>query len=151
VLGAFSQTNYCAAQRFTHDHYPTQGEMNMGIFGPPNVEKMKERRDMEGLSKALRHKEVAIRRKAAIALGELDDRQCVEPLITALDDTDEAVRATAASNLTRVSLNAPADVQNIASAICTLTDKDEALRYKAVEALEEYKDPRALSGLFPLH
>ena len=50
----------------------------MGIlenfFGPPNIEKLKEKRDVKGLIKALSHKEWNIRRDAAKALGELNDR-----------------------------------------------------------------------------
>ena len=42
----------------------------MGWFGPPNVEKMTIRRDVQGLTRALRYrKSSAIRREAARALG----------------------------------------------------------------------------------
>ncbi len=41
----------------------------MGLFGPPNVEKLKEKRDMNGLIKALSYeKDAYIRLKAAKAL-----------------------------------------------------------------------------------
>lgn len=119
----------------------------MGIFGPPNVEKMKQKRDIEGLTKALRHKEVTIRHKAASALGELDDPQCADPLIAALDDIDEVVRTTAASNLTRVNMSVPEDVQKLANAIYAMANKDDALRCRAVEQLQELRDLRGLRAL----
>ena len=41
----------------------------MPLFGPPNIEKLKEKRDVEGLIKALRHKDAKIRCDAAEALA----------------------------------------------------------------------------------
>lgn len=45
----------------------------MPLFGPPNIEKLKERGDVDGLIRALGHKDWRTRREAAVALGELDD------------------------------------------------------------------------------
>ncbi len=67
----------------------------MHIFGPPNIEKMKARRDVDGLIKALAYKKGSsegqdrdVRENAASALGELGDQRSVEPLIAALKGHD---------------------------------------------------------------
>jgi HEAT repeat protein len=55
------------------------------LFGP-NVEKLKQKGDVEGLIKVLRHrkKDIRMRQAAAQALGELGDRTAVKPLIAVL-------------------------------------------------------------------
>ena len=70
----------------------------MPLFGPPDVEKMKAKRDVDGLIKALQYKRMRntgivefdntapVRKQAADALGELGDARAIEPLIVALDD-----------------------------------------------------------------
>ncbi len=55
----------------------------MGFFGP-NVEKMKAKRDVEGLIKAFEHKDWRVRWDAAEALGEVGDARAVETLIQAI-------------------------------------------------------------------
>jgi HEAT repeat protein len=55
----------------------------MGFFGP-NIKKMKANKDIEGLIEALEHKDLAVRRCAAEALGKIGDARAVEPLIRAL-------------------------------------------------------------------
>ena len=63
------------------------------LFGPPNVEKLEEKRDVEGLIKALQYKEDKnVRWKAAEALRKRGDDRAVEPLILALKDDDGHVR-----------------------------------------------------------
>ncbi|MEE8168473.1 MAG: HEAT repeat domain-containing protein [Candidatus Hydrothermarchaeales archaeon] len=55
-----------------------------------------EKKDVEGLIKALKHKDSDVRRKAAEALGEIGDSRAVEPLIQALKtkwDPEDALRA----------------------------------------------------------
>ena len=57
----------------------------MGWFGPPNVEKMTIRRDVQGLTRALRYrKSSAIRREAARALGRLGDPVAVGGMVEQL-------------------------------------------------------------------
>jgi HEAT repeat protein len=65
----------------------------MGLFGPPNIEKLKAKRNVTALIKALDYKKIStdykhysVRQDAAKALGELGDRRAVEPLILALRD-----------------------------------------------------------------
>jgi HEAT repeat protein len=59
----------------------------MSLFGSPDIQKMKAKRDVKGLIKALNYKNDHIQREAALALGEIGDKQAVEPLIAALKDT----------------------------------------------------------------
>jgi len=65
----------------------------MSIFGrKPNVEKLKERRNIKGLIKALKDEDKNVRREAVSALGKIGDKRAVEPLIEALKDKDKNVR-----------------------------------------------------------
>jgi len=75
----------------------------MGLFGPPNVEKLKEKRDLKGLIKALRYKrDGVVRQTAAEVLGEIGDARAVEPLLAALRDEDSDVREAAAEALGKI-------------------------------------------------
>ena len=61
----------------------------MGLFdfllGPPDVENLKAKKDVEGLLKALKYKkDNDVREKAAAALGEIGDERAVGPLTHAL-------------------------------------------------------------------
>lgn len=55
----------------------------MGLFGPPNVEKMKAKGDVPGLIEALDYEKDngSTRGKAVVALGEVGDARAVEPLL----------------------------------------------------------------------
>ncbi len=71
----------------------------MALFGPPDTEKMKIRRDLKGLVGALKYQRSSqVRKNAAAALAELattmspDSMEgAVLPLIAALEDNDSAV------------------------------------------------------------
>jgi HEAT repeat protein len=72
----------------------------MGLFGPPDVEKMKAKHDVNGLVKAMGYKnDVVIREKALEALCEIDMAHAVEPLIAVLKDANSHVRRVAADAL----------------------------------------------------
>jgi len=61
----------------------------MPLFGPPNVQKLKEKHNIEGLLKALGYeKNRDVREAAAKALGEIGDAQAVEPLIATLKNAE---------------------------------------------------------------
>ena len=68
------------------------------LRGKPDVKRLKERSDVEGLVRALSHKDWTVRSGAAETLGELRDQRAVTSLIKALDDNvgrvcDEVVRS----------------------------------------------------------
>jgi HEAT repeat protein len=72
----------------------------MSLFGPPNIKKLKAKRKVKALIKALNYKKTSteykhyfVRQDAATALGELGDRRAVEPLILALRDENIAWKA----------------------------------------------------------
>lgn len=59
------------------------------LFGPPDVENLKAKKDVEGLTKALEYKkDNDVRAEAAVALGKLRDEKAIEPIIHALKDKD---------------------------------------------------------------
>lgn len=67
-----------------------------GLFGPPDVSKMKAKRDVKGLVNALSYdKDEAVRRDARLALLEMGDPRAVEPLIVLLKSKDGSGRKVA--------------------------------------------------------
>lgn len=68
-------------------------------FISPNVIKLYEKRDVEGLIRALAYRDGFIRYQAATHLRLLGNRRAVDPLIDALGDEDESVRRAAVSSL----------------------------------------------------
>ena len=57
----------------------------MGLFGPPDIKKLKAEENIKGLIKALKYKKsIDIPEKAAKALGKIGDKEAVKPLIKAL-------------------------------------------------------------------
>lgn len=67
----------------------------MGLFGrflKPNVEKMEKKRDVEGLIRALKYKDVCVRLGVAAALARIGDARAVGPLTQALKDGDMRVQ-----------------------------------------------------------
>jgi HEAT repeat protein len=114
----------------------------MPLFGPPNIEKLKEKVDVEGLLKALGHKDHIVRLKAENALNELGTA-AVRPLIKkgVLHYGNENVRNAAVEALRKLG---EAGVETI---IALLEDQDWWVRYGAAEALGELKDARAVEPL----
>jgi len=107
----------------------------LGLFGSPSVEKLKNKGNVEGLIKALGfEKDASIRQAAAQALGEIDDAQSVEPLISTLKDSDIKVRQFAASALGQIG-----DPRAVEPLITVLEDKD--VRKSAAGALVDIGVP----------
>lgn len=92
----------------------------MSLFGPPNIDKMKAKRDVQGLIKALSYeKDVSVRLGAAKALGEFGDSRAVEPLIVVLRDSDVYVRKNVVEALGRLG-----DSRAVKPLITALKDSD---------------------------
>jgi HEAT repeat protein len=103
----------------------------MPLFGPPNIVKLKARRDVKGLIKALGYpKNVPIRQRAAQALGRLADASAVDALILALHDTDKDVRVNAAQALGIIG-----SVRAVEPLITALRDANSEVRWSTAEAL----------------
>ena len=72
----------------------------MSLFGPPNVDKMAAKRNVEGLIKALGYrKDASVRNAAADALRRIGDARAVEPFSAALKGFVTLVREAAAKAL----------------------------------------------------
>ncbi|WP_119071418.1 HEAT repeat domain-containing protein [Aggregatilinea lenta] len=104
----------------------------------PNVEKLRAKRDVEGLIKALQHKNEKIRCAAATALGQLGDVQAVESLIVGLKDESIVVCNEAAAALGQIR-----DTRAVEPLIAMLNENS----YAAAQALEEIGDPRTIELL----
>jgi len=107
----------------------------MGIFGlfKPSVDKMKANRDVEGLIKALKHKDWHVRADAARALGEIKDKRAGEALIEALRDKASLIPYNAAYALGEIR-----DERAIEPIVAlALKGRNEAVRTKAAEALDK--------------
>ncbi len=114
-----------------------------GLFSPPDVEKLKAKRDMVGLVKTLSYpKDEKIRESAALALGELSDANAVEPLIAALGDSHKDVRWAAARALGKIG-----DTRAVEPLIAVLKDSEKRVRWETVEVLGKIGDTRAVEPL----
>lgn len=141
----------------------------------PNVERMEKKRDVRGLIKALRHKDVEVREPAAKALvmiggvaveplvralkdknqlarryasevlGDLGDATAVESLNQALKDEDVDVRCCAAEALGKIG-----DVRAVGPLIQTLKDKENLVQLRAARALGKMGDVRVVEPLIEL-
>ncbi len=118
----------------------------MGIFdifkGKPDIKKMKENKDVEGLIEALKHKDNLIREDAAEALGRIGDKRAVKPLIHALEDEDRGVR-----KLTAVALGNIKDKRAVEPLINALKDGGYGVYEDASWALGRIGDKRAVEPL----
>ena len=131
-------------------------------------------RAIEVLIRAMRDQNVALRQKVAEALGQINDKRAVEPLIVALGDA-RTVRRSAAESLVKIGddavqrliatlssgnkagrrsvvevLGQIGDASAVEPLIDALADSDVAVRQKAVEALGRIGDTRAVEPLIAL-
>ncbi len=104
-----------------------------GLFGPPDVNKLKVKCDVTGLIKALNYEDSAdVRMNAATALGELRDSRAVDPLITTLKDKDIEVRRKSATALGQIG-----DIKAVFPLVALLKYSDKVLRSCAIEGLKK--------------
>lgn len=104
----------------------------MSLFGPPNIEILRNKKNVKGLMKALRHNYVRIRRDAAAALVEIGS-EAVEPLISLLADRDAELRWLAADIIGRIG-----DSRGIDPLISALKDEDRSVQGEAKHALRRF-------------
>ena len=104
----------------------------MSLFGPPNVEKLKEKSNIKGLIKALGYeKDDGVRDEAAEALKQIGN-PAVEMLIVFLKDDKNLLRIGSA----RV-LGAIGNSQAIGPLKITLDDGEKDIRQAAAKALDK--------------
>lgn len=111
----------------------------MPLFGPPNIEKLKAKRNIKNLIKALDYADSPqIQRDAALALCEIADPITVPLLMNFLSHSDPAVRASAADALGRLRAS-----QAISALEPLIEDPDEGVRGKAIFSLARLGHSRA--------
>jgi HEAT repeat protein len=82
-----------------------RGEI-MPLFGPPDIEKLKTKQDINGLIKALSYrKDYLIRINAARALGKIGDERAIESLAQELKNEDPHFRKAVAEALKLIWVN----------------------------------------------
>jgi HEAT repeat protein len=145
-----------------------------GLFGPPDVSKMKAKRDVKGLVNALSYdKDEAVRREARLALLEIGDPRAVEPLINLLKNSDVPGRKVAMELLGALGdaraveplIDALLDehlnpIPEVVNALCkigaaaveplvaALKSENKFIRQAAVDILDRLGDTRAVDPLF---
>lgn len=117
----------------------------MPLFSPPNIERLKAKRDVQGLIKALQHRDAATRRDAATALGDIGDERAVDPLIASLGDGDADMRYESAEALGK--LRDHRAVEGLARLLDWDAESSEYVRAVAAHALGRIGDPRAADHL----
>lgn len=124
------------------------------LFGPPDIENLKAKKDVEGLLKALKYKkDNNVREKAAMALGDMGDERSVKPLIYALNDEDADIRENAAAALEAIfrlpdveNLKAKKDVEGLIR-VLKYKEKDNDVRENAAAAIRELQYTKAAGPL----
>jgi len=115
----------------------------MGLFGPPAVTKMKSRRDVRGLVRALTSAEDCdYRSGAAEALGEIGDPLAIAPLLVRLQDSCSRLRTAAAEALGKI--GEPRAVEPLTT---VLRHDSSDVRRAAVEALGRIGDRCAVAAV----
>jgi HEAT repeat protein len=99
-------------------------------------------RAIESLINSLKHKETAIRERAARELGSIKDQRVIAPLMTALGDEDHNVRWLAEKALGAIELP-----QVFEGLVAVLKNGNPKMRRSAAVALGYSKDPRAVEAL----
>lgn len=89
----------------------------MGLFGEPNLDRLRANKDVKALIKALRNKKADIRSKAAQALGEIGDARAMEPLLSSLRDGDRNMRWQAGEALEKLGWVPKNEVERITSLV----------------------------------
>ena len=142
----------------------------MDLF-KPNVKKMQDKRDVNGLIKALSYKDADIRSGACSALRIIKDTRAVEPLILLLKDPNESIRREAIYALGELKdprvadalLQVMSDKSSFPAAAHVLADlkdprlydhlvkalEDDDLRVSAVWTMGELGDARGVKLLVP--
>ena len=107
----------------------------MNIFGPPNIEKLKNKGNINKLIRALGYKDNhGVRTNAAKALGELENNIAIPDLVLALDDPHAEVRKAAVNALGKI--HDESVVDKIAQ---KLADEDFSVQEATIHVLEKFR------------
>ncbi|HVP93830.1 MAG TPA: HEAT repeat domain-containing protein [Methanoregulaceae archaeon] len=128
-----------------HDIGGTLGIAQYCLLPYLNVKRLKEKKDVRGLIRALTSDDINIQYNATEALGELGDPFAITALIHVLTvDRYSAIRWKAAEALARI--GEPA----VDPLVSVLDNRNEDVRWKAAIALGDIGDPRAVEPLIHL-
>ena len=122
-------------------HADQMGEIAPQTIAGTTVMNLKRGGNVRGLISALSHRDVEVRYRSAMALGELGDPAAIEPLSRALKDENSGVRWEAADALGRI--GSPA-TGVLAKAV---RDEDDDIRWRAAIALGEIGNEEAIEAL----
>lgn len=115
----------------------------MGVFSTkPKIQKLSAKRDVEGLIRALGHKDDKVRNEAAIALGQLGDPKAVPSLTRAFLEDKYSVSESAAKALLQIR-----NAEGVGSVIGALGSKSSFLRGLAAQTLGENEANAAIPAL----
>jgi len=95
-----------------------QGEVDMGLFGPPDVKKLTAKRDLKGLIKAVGHSDSSVSGQAIEALKRLGDAP-IDVLLDELRSPNKGVRTSASTVLERLEWKAQNDEDRSWSLLAT--------------------------------
>lgn len=113
-----------------------------GLFGRPNIADLKAKGKVDELIEALNFEDDHnVRFEAASALGDIGDPDCVEPLISALDDT-QRVKEVAIRSLGKIG-----DPRAVDPLLQALENDNWEIRGMAAKALGEIGDQQATQAL----
>lgn len=113
----------------------------MSLF-KPNIEKLKRKKDIGGLSKALQNRDSIICQNAAQALGGIKDNKVIYPLLMAIDRNDLEVQVAALKALGNIRFSTEKESAKIINAIVgTLTLNDENIQAAALRSLKKLTAP----------
>ncbi len=144
----------------------------------PNIPKMAEKKDVEGLINTLHDRNPDVRQAAAEALGQMGDTTAVNALVEAYKDADQYVRCAVVEALEQLDTTAvlpfmvralndndpyvrtcgakslskigSTDPRLIKPLLTALKDNDAQVRWYIVEALMPFKDQQVISALIPV-
>ena len=117
----------------------------------PDISSMEEKKDIEGLKRALKNEDYLVRKDAAIALKKVGDATAVDALIESLEYQkwqDEYTVLIAVRENSAEALGIIGDKRAIQPLITALhEDSDEEVRWKAAAALGKLNDESAVDAL----
>ncbi len=154
VIGAVSDLMRRDQDRMIEDVAKTallkeRGETLAGfksrLISVAGVKKLKERRDIQGLVRAVGNKDHGVQYEAVEALGDLRDPSAIPALMGALTgDQYSGIRWKAVEALTKIGSD------SVPSLVAVLKNPDPDIRWKAAVALGEIGDHRGISPLVEL-
>ena len=106
------------------------------------IEKMEEKRDVNGLILALQDDDKLIRQKSVLALGKLGSKEGVGPLIEILQDPDKELKEDAIAALGKIK-----DPQATLALINALNSPYSTIRWRAAQALGKIGSTEAIEPL----